>query len=283
MATSSQETPWRAGQAVRVLAGAIAKHRPKGWLKSTYGSLSKTATLPATVARRGRGRAWVLLMQDGEELTAGAAQVYPAEATPRLGPKNEEEGMDLESSSDSEPEEAAGAPDDAPTWVEGDIPMCARESTGRHATGNGRLRRRELGQVDKAGAVIMFFESFFPTAILQDVLNMTSMKLRLHHRWRSPLTKAVFFAWLGLWVAMSRCEMANLDSYWAKPTGNAWEPAFNFGSVMSLSKFKSIKSCLTFPCPPQSTAIDDPFLDVRLWMDASMHVWNPLRRQGHDS
>eukprot|EP00955_Chlamydomonas_euryale_P076252 362589-Chlamydomonas_euryale.AAC.10 len=70
------------------------------------------------------------------------------------------------------------------------------------------------------------------------------------------------------------CEMANVDSCWTNSTGDAWEATMNFGSVMSLSKFKSIIACLTLPCPPQSADVDDPFLDVRLCMDACIHAWN---------
>eukprot|EP00955_Chlamydomonas_euryale_P064822 359082-Chlamydomonas_euryale.AAC.7 len=120
----------------------------------------------------------------------------------RVGPeKNEDEGMDLHPSSGSEPEAAAKPTGDAPMRVEGDIPMCAHQSTGRHATCHGPLRRRELTQADKAGAVIMFLE-LLPYLHPEDVQNVD---LRLHCRRHIPLSRPYFLhEWASGGVAISQ-------------------------------------------------------------------------------
>eukprot|EP00955_Chlamydomonas_euryale_P109994 365973-Chlamydomonas_euryale.AAC.8 len=74
-----------------------------------------------------------------------------------------------------------------------------------------------------------------------------------------PTVKGRIFCMAGLPGCHFICQMGKRGQPLDQSNQQCMGATINFGSVISMSKFKPINACVTLLCPPPSADIDDPF------------------------
>lgn len=236
----------KAGDKVELNAAAAARKMTAPQLEQ----LKVDGRLPETVVgelvERGNARSWLVKLPGGATVEFGTRMFLAHEAAPEIFPPAPLVEEDLESSSDEEVQVAAPAARNAADDGWGDKVEVLEDPACRHFDGDARLVREDLVDSCSSTAAMDMFKAFFPPLCLKLIIEHTQQKGMAMFNWTWELTEDIFFAWIGLWIAMTRVQLPNIRQYWPRHMGPL-DAGLDFSHFMTMNRFNEIKSALTLP------------------------------------
>ena len=92
------------------------------------------------------------------------------------------------------------------------------------------------------------FLSMFPQEYLSKVVSWTTAKLK--KKWKNNTTTGELLKFFGTLILISNCKFGSRRDLWKKKSPCKYLPAYNFGKIMSRSRFEAILSCISFGPDP---------------------------------